>query len=200
MSERAAWPIRAWYWFWIGVLYGLRLRRPLNSLQRRLQKERSEARLPLADLRTLDGLRAHLKPFDYRKDGSRIAGFFFPMDYVSDPEVFEARLRSGAVADGDCDDFAHYAATQLKRMGHDAYHVTIGYQGGGHVACVYRGKGDGTWYLMNYQTVTYLEHPQDAEEHLLKWATARRTRKHEKGTAKSRWLVFEDTNLKRVRL
>lgn len=119
----------------------------------------------------------------------------FPIDYISDPRVFEARLRTRNAGDGDCDDFHHYAACQLERMVDvtAAYLVSIGYRGGGHMACVYRFRDQ--WILMNYQRLHPLGHPNDACKVLLEWAERQNV------TGKPlrwRWFLFEDTNLRRV--
>lgn len=185
--------IRRWYRFWIWVLYLGGLRGWLNDRQRALARDDRTPKKPLVELLHPSDLQQHLADFDWRKDGTRVGGFFFPMDYVSHSQVFEARLADGKPYDGDCDDVHHYAAVQLLRMHgvDDALHVSIGYPGGGHMACVYLFRRK--WWLLNYQKIHALpDGPQDAERVLMKWAG------HE--GKRARWLVFENTKLKRVRL
>lgn len=186
---------RAWFGFWIWALYALRLRRPLNNLQRWIAGERKAPRAELARLLHPADLVEHFRGYDWRPDGTRIGGIFLPLDYVSAPEVTEARLRDASRADGDCDDAHHLAAVYLERMigVERAYHVTIGYRGGGHLACVYRFRG--AWYLLNYDRIHLLDRLDDVEAVLLRWAT--RAKGIDVGPA--RWLVFETTDFQRVR-
>lgn len=185
--------IRAWYRFLVWALFALRLRRPLNNLQRWLAGEHKAQRLPLASLYSVAGLLNHLDGFEYRKD--RIGGI--AADWVTDPEVFEARLATPG-ADDDCDGYHHYCAVQLGKMLEIdcAYHVSIGYKGGGHIACVYRDD-TGRWWLLNYQTRTALVSPYDAEDVLLEWASRGGSR--DVGE-RAKWFFFEDTELRRVKL
>lgn len=190
--------VRAWYSFWIWLLYATRLRRPLNTLQRRLA---GEGNAPVAPVMFADHpgtLREVLATKQWRQDGIRLGGFlglFIPLDYVSRPAVTQARLNSRAVPDGDCDDLVHWAAVILKRMRDvgEVYHVSIGYRGGAHVACVYQFQG--RWWLLNYGEITALQNPRDAKRVLLEWAA------RVKGGAvgSGQWLVFETTDFVRVR-
>lgn len=183
--------LRLWYGFWIWLLFALRLRKPFNDLQRRLAGEHKAPRKPLAEVSHPGELREHLKGFDWRRDTFNVGKFRVFADFVSHPQVFEARLADPDTEDGDCDDFGHYAATQLLKMEHvsQAYAVSVGYPGGGHIACVYEFRD--VWYLMNYFEITRMDDPLAAGALLMKWAG--HTGK------KPRWLFFEDVDLKRVR-
>lgn len=183
--------LRLWFGFWIWAIYAGRLRRPLNRLQRWINREGAAPTRQLADLKTPNDVRQRLMDFEWRRDETRIGGLAVPLDYVSDPMVVEARLHNRAVRDGDCDDAHHYAAVQLSRMKgvSKALHVTIGYPGGGHMACVY--EFENSWYLMNYDRVHALpDGPQQAEAILMRWAG------HE--GKEPRWFVFETPQLERT--
>jgi hypothetical protein len=188
--------LRAWYGWWIFWLYALRLRKPLNELQRRLAGELHRApRTALAEIDHPGGVREVLARKQWRADGVSLGGLFIPLDYISDAEVTQARLDSDREADGDCDDLHHWAARVLERMADVSavYHVSIGYRGGGHVATVYRFRD--RWWLLNYGVVLPLHAPADARGLLLKWAS--RVRGYDVGPG--RWLVFETTDLERVK-
>ena len=185
------WFLRGWFGFWIWVLYALRLRRPLNNLQRWIVAESKRPRLPLEPMRVPGDLRARLADFNWRKDGTRIGGLFIPLDYVSHPEVTEARLQNGEKADGDCDDAHHYAAVQLETMiGVDeVLHVSVGYPGGGHMACVYLFQD--RWWLLNYGKIIAIGGPLEAGPELMSWA--------DHAGKRPRWLLFETTDFRRVK-
>lgn len=173
------------------MLYACRLRRPLNSLQRWIAGDHKAKSTSLRWCSSPADVRNILDRFDWRKDGTRIGGIFFPLDFVSKATVTQARLYNKHAVDGDCDDAHHYAAMQLLRMVDvdEVYHVTIGYPGGGHLACVYSYRGN--WWLMNYGTVTKLvDGLESVADVLMAWA--------DHPGKKPRWLVFETVDFHRV--
>lgn len=184
---------RAWFGFWIWLFYALRLRRPWNSVVR-WALERNAPRESLAAVRSPGDVALALSGWRWRRDGTRVGGLFVPIDYVSHPEVVQARLLSGESTDGDCDDAHHYAAVQLARcwgVGR-VLHISIGYKDGGHLAVVYEYRD--CWWLLNYGRVTQLVGgPNSAVGPLLRWA-------QRPEDERPRWLYFEDpTTLRRVR-
>lgn len=190
--------MRALYMFGIWLVYVTNMRKHWNTFMRWKKGERNAPELPLKDVYTVRELLDHLKPFQYRLDKG---------DYVSKPTVFEHRLASETRRDGDCDDIAHYQATQLKRLFtvQDSVVVSVGYtttklvswlpfkKTKGHMACAFL-LDSGQWNLMNYQEVIALSDLKDAERALLEWAE----RKY--GAVESRWFYAETTEFKRVKL
>ena len=90
--------------------------------------------------------------FKYRKDEGRIGGWVFPLDWVTEPEVFQARLELSSVQrHGDCDDYHYWAAEALSKIqGVSHIHLLLtGYKGGGHATVVYCHLG--AWYHLDYQ-------------------------------------------------
>jgi hypothetical protein len=91
--------------------------------------------------------------FRYRKDQGRIGGWVFPLDWITDPEVFQARLENldNPARDGDCDDYHYWAATALSKIhGVDRIHLlSTGYRGGGHATVIYRYYQ--SWYHLDYR-------------------------------------------------
>lgn len=182
--------IRAWYAFWLWLAYATGFRWRWNALLRRVL-DGGAYREPLATLKHPPALAHHLRRWAWRRDGGRIGGLFIPIDYVSHPEVTEGRISSHLHADGDCDDAHHYAAVQLSQMPRVdvAVCVSIGYPGGGHMACVYRYLGE--WWLLDYGRITLLADGLDSVEGVLM-----ASRGH--AGKRPRWLVYEDIGLQRV--
>jgi hypothetical protein len=106
----------------IYVFYFFNLRRISIIVQRFLAGEYHDPtrKLPTPDETTtleqpqgaIDYIR-HVGPFQYRLDQYKILNWFLPLDWVTDPEVFHARLASADVRDGDCDDYHYFVATLL---------------------------------------------------------------------------------------
>lgn len=108
--------------------------------------------------------------FQYRADATRIGGRFIPLDWITHPEVFEARLRTDQTRDGDCDDWHFYALTLLDRMTlvERAFLLSIMWHdddgAAGHTTCVFQSGEQ--WFLMDYQIIP-LDDPRDAVELVL---------------------------------
>jgi hypothetical protein len=166
-----------WIWagvalsFWIRVAYLLRLRGPFVRLQRRLKREHKAPRKPLPKFDSPEHVERYVKKrFKYRLDQTRIGGKMIPLDWVTDPEVFHARLDEGEQKDGDCDDYHAFVAHALKPISgvSDVYLLSSGYKGGGHTTCVYKFKGN--WYLFNY-SIKLIDDPNDAPRLVAEWGT-----------------------------
>lgn len=142
-----------WYWFWLKVAFWLRLRWPVIKLQRWIKGEHKAPRREVMTFETPSKLVGYATArFKYRKDQGRIGGWVFPLDWVTDPEVFQARLEGeGEPRHGDCDDYHFWAATALAKIRgvSDIYLVSTGYKGGGHATVVYRYFG--AWYHLDYR-------------------------------------------------
>lgn len=177
---------RVWFSFWIHLAYLLRLRRPFNSFQR-WWKERGAEKSPLflAD-HPLDVLRfAKEHKFEWREDATRIGGWTVPLDWVSDPRVFQARLEKDPFpeGDGDCDDYHYWFATCVSKIPGVGRVVlcSSGFRKGGHTTCAYEWEGG--WWLVNYE-VSRIDDPNDIPRIVAEWARGE--------GAESLWHVFED--------
>lgn len=144
---------------WFFYRFGWRER--ANRIQRRLAGEHNAPRAELPGFISPEEIEAYARArFDWRKDelktSGRIGGFMVPLDWISDPEVFQHRLAREAVADGDCDDYHWWFAECLDRLPAEAgvrdvmlVSSSLGWTGG-HTSCVYRVEDDG-WYHVDYE-------------------------------------------------
>lgn len=97
----------------IRLAYLLRVRKPINDVQRWLV-ERNAPRAVLPRFLTPEQAWRYLaSKFQWRKD--KLARWFPLGDWSSHPEVFQASLES-AEPTGDCDDYAAWMCRQLQRM------------------------------------------------------------------------------------
>lgn len=152
-----------WFRFWLRAAYFLRLRWPAIWLVRWLKGELSAPRKELPPFKTPDEIiRYAAERFQYREDKGRVGGWVFPLDWVTDPEVFQARLDDRVQRDGDCDDYHFWVAEALSGVdGIDRlYLMTCGYRGGAHTTVVFRDSWK-KWRLVDY-ALTTLEDPNDA--------------------------------------
>lgn len=135
----------------IDWFFGLRLRWPVIWVQRLLQ-ERGAPRSPLPSLDHPMALTMYSNEqgFDWRPDATRIGRKAIGLDWISHPEVFQARLKSGSETDGDCDDWHFWAAQLLREMEsvEDVYLVSSMWDGGGHTFAMYSTATD--IVLMDY--------------------------------------------------
>lgn len=182
--------IRWWYSFWIKLAYKLGLRRWANNRQRALTGENKDQRVDkLLEVATPGEIRAYAKHHNYkwRKDATRIGGKAWPLDWVSEPEVFQWRLEQDPFpeGDGDCDDYhAWYAACLTKVPNVDKVILcSTGYPGGGHTTCAFKYKGD--WFHVNY-SVAKINDPNDIPRIVAEWGT------DAPKEPKVLWYVFED--------
>lgn len=200
----------------LGYVFGGFPRRAANWLQRRGNGEHKAERRPLPTSAEYEGTRLETpeqleayaqKHFKYRRDSGRLGGFVYPLDYVTEPEVFQARLESGAVRDGDCDDYHHWFARCLEQLENPPTEVLALSSGfrrakgatdadgnklprqGGHTTCVYLQGGN--WYHVNYR-IRLVENPNDAPRLVAE--------KHgDPSDPRVPWYVFETTSFRRVR-
>lgn len=174
-----------WYSFWIRLAYFLRLRGVFNNLQRWLKGEHDAPRSPLLRFDTPDELRRYVhERFVYRLDQARVGGIAFPLDWITEAEVFQARLENRSNIDGDCDDYHNWFARCLQTMTgvSKVYLLSLGYVGGGHTVCVYKyGKN---WFLCDYK-IYPLNDPNNAPMKV----AARRTK--DKDDPSVSFFVFE---------
>lgn len=105
----------------------------------------------------------------YRLDTGNFFGVKFPLDWPTDPEVFQARLDAEDGKDGDCDDYHTWAAHALSLVSgvESVFILSCIYEGGGHTVCVFKYLGD--WFLFNYRIIL-IESPNKAPEMVAKWA------------------------------
>lgn len=171
VSTPAAFIAQIWYGFWIRLAYALGLRTAVIDVQRWfLERDAPRAKLPTFD--TPWALEKFLVPrFEWRKDSGRLGGVVFPLDWISCPEVFWARLLdTDQVGDGDCDDVHYAVAVMLSRMTNVTCVrlLSTGYlkpwfwkfrQQGGHTTCVFRYNG--RWWHFNYG-ITEIDDPNAA--------------------------------------
>lgn len=163
----------------IWLFFALGLRARVNNVQRWLAGEKNAPRKPLPDFDTPEELERYAqRRFQYRKDSVAAKGALglgVPLDWYTDPEVFQERLETGAVLDGDCDDYHWWFATCLERIPEvDAVMVlSSGFKGepipilglpylNGHTTCVFRRKSK--WYLVDYTISLLGDEPWNAPE------------------------------------
>jgi hypothetical protein len=160
--------------FFIKLAYLLRLRGPANSFQRWLKKEHKAPRVKLLEASTPQQIRDFAKEHGYkwRKDATRVGGWVLPLDWVTHPEVFQAKLKQDPYpgGDGDCDDYHNWFAACLRKIPsvEKVYVVSSGYPGGGHTTCCY--KQDGKWYHVNYK-IAEIDNPNDIPDIVAVWGT-----------------------------
>lgn len=177
---------RAWYSFWLRVAFALRLRWPSIWLQRWIKGELKAPKKPIPDFETPHEAAAYAgERFQYRLDMGRLGGLVFPLDWITDPEVFQARLEEGTAKDGDCDDYHYWAAVAVSKIeGVDSvYLLSSGYPGGAHTTAVFRYKGN--WLHFDY-SIYPLHDPNEAPA-----AVAKRYTKAADGDPEVVFYVFE---------
>jgi hypothetical protein len=142
-----------WFGFWIRIAYWLNLRKLVCYFWRSWFKENQRRPLPM--FTTPEELQQYMMSrFQYRYDRLEASfmgrRFLFPIDWVSDPEVFQARIEDPAIKDGDCDDIHMWAAAILSRMPgiEKVYLLSSGFQGGGHATVVFFAAGH--WRHLDY--------------------------------------------------
>lgn len=145
-----------WFGFWIRVAYLFNLRKLSCSFMRWWSGETKAKRMKLPTFRTPEEMANYVSTrFQYRKDEFELKLFkrrwFFMSDWVSDPEVFQARLESREVKDGDCDDIHFWAANVLVEVPGvtDVFLLSSGFNGGAHATTVF--KRDGVWKHFDYE-------------------------------------------------
>lgn len=177
---------KLWFAFWIRVAYVLHLRGPAVKLQRWLKREHRARRSELIKAQSPADIRQYAVDNDYewRKDETRVGGWMMPLDWVTEPEVFQARLEDSVPKDGDCDDYHFWFASCLKEVESvdEVIMLSVGYPGGGHTVCVYRQGTE--WYLVNYK-IQPIPGPMDAPKIIAEWGT------DAPKTPEVLWYVFE---------
>lgn len=173
----------AWFSFWLRVFYGLRLRGPVTKFFRWVTGEHTAPRKELYHLPTPEAARDYVMDrFQYRQDELKLRKFnlVIPVDWVSEPEVFQARLESKEKTDGDCDDIHMWAAVMLSSMKEVTrlYLLSSGFKGGAHTTVVFQRK-DGSWWHFDYN-IYRLNNPNEAplrvaERHTLPYVPIRVT-------------------------
>lgn len=147
----------------IRAAYALNLRTWANKRQRELTGEVDAERTPLPSFDAPAALEEYaLSRFEYRKDSGKLGGLVYPLDWITEPEVFHARLLDGEVDDGDCDDFHAFVAACLELIPsvREVYLLSSGFRRRkGHTSCVYR-QGE-QWYLFDYE-IEPIDDPNDA--------------------------------------
>lgn len=148
--------------------YLIRIRKPINDLQKYIRGEHKAPRTPLPPsdhpfLTPQSVVRYAYSKFEYRKDRVKIdfpdwiesrvgQRFFLPLDWITDADVFHYRLLTEEIRDGDCDDYHNFVAQclALREEVDEVYLCYVGYRGGGHVVCAF--KSTNQWYLVDYRT------------------------------------------------
>lgn len=163
-----------WYGFWLRVAFALKLRRPFNRFQRWLKNEHKAPRKALPsfeDIFDVDRY-ARKQKYTWREDATRIGGLMLPLDYISEPEVFQAKLELpiSPDGDGDCDDRHFWAAHCYKRIKgvEDVVLCSSGFKGGGHTTCAVLFNGQ--WYHDNYG-LEPIDDPNDIPMLVAMWGT-----------------------------
>lgn len=128
--------------FLVRLFFFLRLRKPVNNFQRWWRNEHKAKRVPLPTFKAPGELEDYIRArFKWRPDGTRLGRWFLPLDYISHPEVFHARILDGVRDnDGDCDDFHAFCAEVLDTMPKidAAYLHSVVWNGGGHTTALYK--------------------------------------------------------------
>lgn len=150
---------------WLRVAYALRLRGPFIRAQRWLAGENNAPKKPLPFLPTPEAVQAYMMSrFQYRPDEFRLfnSGITIPLDWVSDPEVFQYRLESETLKDGDCDDIHFWAANMLLRVPEvvRVYLLSSGFRTGAHTTVVFQ-RDSRSWWHLDYH-LYQLDDPNDA--------------------------------------
>jgi hypothetical protein len=125
--------------------------------------------------------------YKWRRDETRVGGWLMPLDWVTHPEVFQAKLEQSPYpgGDGDCDDYHNWFAACLSKLPsvQRVYIVSSGYPGGGHTTCCF--KQNGAWYHVNYN-IAPIGDPNKIPQIVADWGD----RKHKKGNEVT-FYVFE---------
>lgn len=181
-----------WFSFWIKLAYKLGLRKWSIKRQRELTGEKKDERVDrLLEVATPGEIRAFAQAHKYtwRPDATRVAGKVFPLDWVSEPEVFQWRLEQDPFpeGDGDCDDyhywFAHCLLSVPGIIRENVVMCSVGYPGGGHTTCAYKYKD--RWFHVNYK-ISEIDDPNDIPRIVAEWGT------DAPKEPKVLWYVFED--------
>lgn len=158
-----------WFGFWIRIAYLLGLRRLSCAVGRWLSGENKVKKTELPKFESLEEIESYFSDlFQYREDKVQIqvnkgAAIVFPLDWVSDPRVFQTRLEDSKTRDGDCDDAHFWFANVIQGMQgvEDVYLLSSGWPGGAHATVVFRHFGQ--WLHFDYK-IRDLENPMDAPE------------------------------------
>jgi hypothetical protein len=163
---------KKWFSFWINVAFLLRLRWPAVKWQRWLKKEHKAKRSKLITAETPEDIRQYAldNKYKWRPDQVRVAGKFLPLDWVTDPEVFQARLEDEVPKDGDCDDYHFWFASVLETLDSvdEVIMASVGYPGGGHTVCGFLRHGKK--YLVNYK-IQEIDNFDDIPQIIAEWGT-----------------------------
>jgi hypothetical protein len=173
----------------IWLFYKLRLRPAFNWLQRRAKGEHKATRAPLPRFSTPASIEEYIRfRFSWRADSGRLGGIVFPLDWISDAEIFHARVLAGESGHGDCDDYHNFFAVALRTLvgvGR-VYLVSSGFRkgrfGGGHTTCVFEYRS--RWYHVDYG-IKEIDDPN-----LAPYEVARA--RSDDGSTYVPWAVFED--------
>jgi hypothetical protein len=188
--------ILRWYGFWVRIAYALRLRRGANRLQRWLKGEPKAPRKALPLFSAVEDVDRYARKqrYKWRTDASRVGGILLPLDWISDPEVFQARLEQPSPSgdgDGDCDDRHFWAAHCYARIEgvQNVMLCSTGFAGGGHTTCAFLLNGQ--WYHDNYG-LSPIDDPNDIPQIV--------ARRHTPEGKKVRviFYVFEDLELNAI--
>lgn len=146
------------------------LRWPAIKLQRLINGESGALRSTLPHFLSISAAIDYAKPkFAYRRDKTRLGPISLHTDWISDPEVFQARLDDSLTLDGDCDDYhAWIAACALKINGVErASLLTVIYEDGGHTVALIRMK-DGDTFMVNYNLMMIVSSEAQAAKDVAK--------------------------------
>jgi hypothetical protein len=176
-----------WFGFWIRVAYLLGLRRLSCWAGRWLAGDNKVKKTELPKFDDLEHVESYFDDlFQYRYDKILIevkkgATIFLPLDWVSDPRVFQTKLEDAKVKDGDCDDAHFWFAHAIQGMAgvEEVYLLSSGWPGGAHATTVFRFFGQ--WLHFDYR-IYELEDPMDAP--------AKVAERYTKGGAKSQRVTF----------
>jgi len=159
---------RVWFGLWIRVAFLLNLRKLSCGFMRWWSGERNEKRAKLPRFSSPSELQTYvMNRFQYRKDQFELKVFknrwLFMCDWVTDPEVFQARLEDRITRDGDCDDIHFWAAHALLDVPGvtEVYLLSSGFIGGAHATTVF--KHEGQWRHLDYNLYN-LKDPNSAPD------------------------------------
>lgn len=148
----------------IRLAYFLRLRRPINDVQRWLA-ERNAPRSPLPRFETPDQAVAYA--LARKRWGKDKLGRWLPIgDWSSLPEVTQGRMEAHDGRTGDCDDYHAWVAEQLLRTPDvvDVLRMSCWTWTRGHTTCVFQ-RSDGRLFLVDYE-IYEVESYRDALAHV----------------------------------
>lgn len=166
-----------------------------NKLQRRYVGEHKAARTPIPSFQTPEEIErfARQNGYEWREDSGRLGGFVFPLDWVSEPEVFQRRLELAEIADGDCDDYHAWFAHALRQLPDDqrigvVYLCSIGYRKDG------KRSGHTTAAFQRGSHAYGVDYSIRIVSDLLSWPSEVVKRRSDGNNPRPDWAVIEDAD------